>query len=219
MKKNPFFFILWLSQLLLFLFTGCTPDRDLQVEVSGIRLNNLMLTEPQYLSVCFAERGKNVDPFLGDKIPEKMQKLLLSKGYKVTCNRPDFYCTFNCGISSSSTMSYAIPVSGPGDRKKDDPDTKKRSSNGAVYVPYSYNVSGCYLVLELHSAIDYEKSIDSEPVWVGEITSQGTGSDLRAVMDCMLVAACEHFTENTKNPVTESISLNDKRVKSINQIQ
>ena len=175
--------------LLLFLDIGCALKPHLQVRVSGTRFDNLRLAKPKNLSICVVAGKKNIDPFLGDEVREKMQRLLLSNGYKVTCDRPDFYCAFSYGISSSSMASRAIPV------------------------------SGCYLILELHYAADFEQSVNSEPAWIGKITSLGTGSDLTAVMDYMLVAASKHFTKNTKKPVTVSMSLNDRRVKKLNREQ
>jgi hypothetical protein len=175
--------------LLSFLNIGCALKPHLQIKVSGTRFNNLTLTKPKNLSICVVAGKKNVDPFLGDEVREKMQKLLLSKDYKVTCDRPDFYCAFSYGISSSSMASRAIPV------------------------------SGCYLILELHYAIDFEQSFNSEPVWIGEITCFGAGPDLTAVMDYMLVAASKRFTKNTKKPVTLLMSLNDRRVKKLNREQ
>jgi hypothetical protein len=175
--------------LLSLLDIGCASKPLLQVKVSGARFDNLMLTKPKNLSICVVGGKKNIDPFLCDEVREKMKKLLRSKGYKVTCDRPDFYCTFSYGISSSSMASRVIPV------------------------------FGCYLILELHYAAYFERSDNSEPVWVGEFTSLSTGSDLTAVMDYMLVAASKHFTKNTKKPVTVSMSLNDRRVKKLNRQQ
>ncbi len=58
----------------------------------------------------------------------------------------------------------------------------------------------------------YEASKKVEPLWIGEITSVGLDSDLRELMNYMLIVGFEHFGQDTGRRVSEVISKNDDRI-------
>jgi len=60
---------------------------------------------------------------------------------------------------------------------------------------------------------DYRTSPKAEPLWISEIASTGSGSDLRGTINYMLVAAFEHFGHDTGKRVIERLSENDERLK------
>ncbi len=213
MKKLLPFFI-----LIPVLNISCEPKPRVQVTISGFRLNNLSLAEPKNLTICVSTEEEPNNPVLSCEIRDKIQQLLSDKGYNVTCARPDFCCTFSYGVSENRTASFEVPIYGLKDKDK------KGRSNKAVYVPYSYSIQGHYILLTLYDAREYKRSNndvstleDTEPVWTGEITSYGTGPDTRMIIDCMLIAASEHFAEDTEKQVTELISIDDKQVKNLNR--
>lgn len=58
----------------------------------------------------------------------------------------------------------------------------------------------------------YGASKKVKPLWIGEIASVGLDSDLRELMNYMLIVGFEYFGEDTGRRVSEVISKNDDRV-------
>ncbi len=82
-----------------------------------------------------------------------------------------------------------------------------------TYVPYSTVVYTRWLVLRLIDGIAYRTSQKAKPIWIGEVTSAGTSSDLRKLINYMLIAALEHFGQDTGKRVNELFFEDDERIK------
>ena len=82
-----------------------------------------------------------------------------------------------------------------------------------TYIPYSYTVFTRQLKLFLFDNSVMERKVD--PLWIGTITSTGTSSDLREVINYMLVCAFDHFEENTKKRINITLIKGDKRAKAL----
>jgi hypothetical protein len=81
-----------------------------------------------------------------------------------------------------------------------------------TYVPYSEVIHTRWLILKLIDGQAYRASKNAEPLWIGEVTSAGTSSDLRELLTYMLVAAFEHFAEDTRRQISAVIPRDDERV-------
>ncbi len=88
-----------------------------------------------------------------------------------------------------------------------------RTPGYTTYVPYSYTVYTRWLKLSLFDSSFIEHKVD--PLWIGTITSSGRSSDLREVLNYMLVCAFDHFGENTKKQIITELPADDKRVKAL----
>ena len=88
---------------------------------------------------------------------------------------------------------------------------------GLTYiVPYSQTIFSHWLTLYLYDAPKAEvASVPPKPLWIGEITSSDASSDLRKIINPMLVAAFEHFGENTRERIRDVIAQTDPRVRQL----
>ncbi len=71
-----------------------------------------------------------------------------------------------------------------------------------------------YLKLEMYKVKGLNPK--SKPIWIGETFSKGSSSDLRLVIDYLIVSAFEHFGENTNGEKRYIIFPEDKRVRNLN---
>jgi hypothetical protein len=71
-----------------------------------------------------------------------------------------------------------------------------------------------HLTLRLFSAEKLTST--SQPVWTGEVRSTGTASLLREAIDYLIVAAFEHFGEDTAEEVILTIDSEDERLRGLN---
>ena len=61
----------------------------------------------------------------------------------------------------------------------------------------------------------YRARQDTHPVWVGEARSMGVSSDLRMVLNYLLVADFKEFGKNTGQAVTVEIDANNPEAVSL----
>ncbi len=89
---------------------------------------------------------------------------------------------------------------------------------GATYsVPYSETIFGHWLTFYLYDAAPAEDASNpNKPLWIGEISCHTHSSDLREIISPMLVAAFEHFGQNTHKRIRETIKITDRRLKQLN---
>jgi hypothetical protein len=67
-------------------------------------------------------------------------------------------------------------------------------------------------------AKEYRETGKSRTVWVGEARSTGGSSDLRQVLNPMLVAVFEQFGRNTAKALPIILKQNDPRVRDMERI-
>jgi hypothetical protein len=70
-------------------------------------------------------------------------------------------------------------------------------------------------VLKLFEGKTYTGSQKAEPLWICEVGSAGASSDLREIINYLLIAAFEHFGQDTGRQIVETIRRNDERVRSV----
>lgn len=85
-----------------------------------------------------------------------------------------------------------------------------------TYVPYDYTVYTRFLVLDLLDLERWEtlpeNAKEKATIWRCESVSRGQESDLRGLLDYLLVPSFEQFGLDTGKQVTKSISETDKNV-------
>src|SRR3989338_102672 len=123
------------------------------------------------------------------EIGNKIEKALVMLGYVPVDQLADasYVIIFNYGIDHGSSKTYS--TSGY-DLNIYSGQFEKTSETG------SYTEYGRNLVLNLYKVERLSKK--SKPVCVGEVYSRGSSSDIRKVVDYLIVGAFEHFGENTK---------------------
>jgi len=150
------------------------------------------------------------NPFLEKEIGMKIQKLLNAKGYNTGTEQTSYYLLFDYGIDSGRTVTDTIPIYHPSGYYKDPPFF---APGYTTYLPYSEVIYTRWLVLRLVDGRVYRSSQEVKPLWIGEVTSAGSSSDLRRVVNYMLIAAFEYFGKDTGRQVNEVIMEDDERVK------
>ncbi len=175
--------------------------------------------------VFMVEEEENSNPLFQHEVKEKIHKLLLSRGYTIgQSESAGYHLLFRYGVDSGQTIEGTRLAHEPGQIM-----TIHRSNHrggrsystihipGATYsVPYSETIFGHWLTLYLYDAAPAEDApIPNNPLWIGEISCHTHSPDLREIINPMLVAAFEHFGQNTHKRVRETIKISDRRLKQL----
>lgn len=197
------------SLLTICLCMGCGASYS--VDINGYAASGQSLEIPQAASICVVTDGNAPNPILEKEIGVKIEKLLTEKGYSVSQDKADYFLRFSYGIDAGRTVTEAIPVHHP--MFYDEYPFSGFYGHGyTTYMPYSEVIHTRWLVLRLYEGPPDKASRAAKPLWIGEVTSAGTSSDLRELLNYMLVAAFEHFAEDTRKQISTNISPNDERV-------
>ena len=198
-----------LSLPLLFLSLGCAASYN--VAVNGYSATGQAVRIPDGAAISVVTDSNVPNPILEKEVAAKIEKLLAMHGYTTGAEKPDYYLLFDYGIDAGRTVTDIIPIHHPGFYRPY-PYSSVRWFGYTTYVPYSDVIHTRWLTLKLVGGQAYTTSRRAEPVWIGEVASAGMSSDLRALMNYMLIAAFEHFAQDTQRQVTEYINKNDERV-------
>jgi len=199
-----------LSLPVLFLSLGCSASYS--VAVNGYTATNQALRIPQAASISVVTDSNVPNPILEKEVAAKIEILLAEQGYDIESDEPDYYVLFDYGIDAGRTVTDVIPVHHPGFYQPY-PFSSVRWYGYTTYVPYSEVIHTRWLTLKLMEGKAYRISEKApEPVWIGEIASAGLSSNLRELINYMLIAAFEHFAEDTHKQITEILAKNDERV-------
>ena len=205
---------------LFFGVLGCGPSY--RVGLNGYSASGVDLQLPHTSSISVVADTNAPNPLLEKEIASKIQKLLNEKGYaQAPIDRANFYLFFEYGIDSGRTKTGAMPMYHPGGTATVNTFHSYGGSSYSTiqtpgyttYVPYSRTVYTRWLNLLLYDKRVMEYKV--EPVWIGTITSSGRSSDLREMINYMLVCAFDHFGENTKKRIIRQVSADDKRAKAL----
>jgi hypothetical protein len=164
------------------------------------------------------ENKEAKNPLLEKEIKEKINKLLDSRGYRLTTfDKADYYLFFGYGMGEPRStivfmpdyaggcgwgMSFATPGSG----------CYLLVPPLVTYVPYTTTLYDRWLLINVVEGPAFRTRKESRPVWVGEARSMGASSDLRTVLNYLLVADFQEFGKNTGKAVTIEIKENDPAV-------
>ena len=195
---------------IIFLSLGCSASYN--VAVNGYTASGESVQIPQAASIAVVTDSNVPNPILEKEVAVKIEKLLAEQGYSTGADQPDYYLTFNYGIDAGRTVTDAIPIHHPGFFYDRYPYESFHWYGYTTYMPYSEVIHTRWLLLKLYGGEAYRASGSAEPAWIGEIASAGMSSDLREIVNYMLIAAFEHFAEDTQRQITEIIYRDDERV-------
>lgn len=212
--------ILCLSIISGLYLSGCTTFR---VRVNGFSDISSTPKLASGASIFVVENQKAENPFIEKEITSKVVKLLQKNGYKSsTFENADYYLLFGYGIGTGRSISGVLPLYQRGGTATVNTQTSSGWSQSTVqlpgsttFVPYSRTVYDRWLLISVVDGKQYRDNNDIQTVWYGEITSTGRTSDLRTVINYLLIAAFEHFGENTGKAVRIDIIEGDRRVREI----
>lgn len=188
---------------------GC--GASYRLEINGYSGAGRSLQIPDAASIAVVTDSNAPNPILEKEVATKIEKLLAENGYRVGQKEADFYLLFDYGIDAGRTVTDAVPIHRPV-FYDDYPFSGFYWHGYTTYMPYSEVLHTRWLILKLIEGQAHRASRQAEPVWIGEITSVGTSSDLRELLNYMLVAAFEHFAEDTGRQISVAIPADDERV-------
>lgn len=204
----------------ILLLSGCT---HYDVRVNGYMETSKRSDVKPDASVTVIDDVKAVNSIQEKEVKTKIEKLLKEKGYKKgTIQDSDYYLLFGYGIGKGRTVSGSLPLYQPGGTATVTSFGTYGSSTSTVqlpgtttFIPYSETVYSRWLLLKLIDGKHYRETNEAIDVWVGDVTSTGSNSDIREVIDYLLISAFDHFCENTGKQVKETIMDGDERVKNL----
>jgi len=199
---------------LICLGLGCAASYN--VGVNGYSSSGQTLQIQKESSIQVVPDSNAPNPILEKEIAAKIQKLLNKKGYTTETDKADYYLLFDYGISSGRYVTRSYPVY-HSDLYCDYPFSYGYRHGYTTYMAYSSIVYDRWLVLRLIDSNDYKAFRKSKPLWIGEAASSGPGSDLRKLINYLLVAALEHFGRDTGKQVNVLFSDNDERIKPLTE--
>jgi hypothetical protein len=222
MKK---FIWLFLLGLLSFAALGCATTTTYQVQVNGYTDNAALFAFVPGASFQVIENQEAQNPLLEKEVKAKIDKLLEKHGYPlVPHDQAEYYLFFTYGMGAPQTVTVTEPswgiglgfgtgYCGPG------------AAYGFYwpgYSPYYTETQALYnrwLRLTVVEGRYYRETGKSRTIWVGEARSTGTSSDLREVLNPLLIAAFEQFGKNTSKAVPTQIKQKDPRVENLERVR
>lgn len=198
------------SLTLICLSLGCAVSYN--VGVNGYSSSDQTLQIHQESSIYVVADTNTPNPILEKEIEMKIKKLLSKKGYTIGTDEANYYLLFDYGINSGRTVTDTIPIYHPS-AYYEYPFSGVYWHSYTNYVPHSTVIYTRWLVLRLIDGKAYRTSHESKPLWIGEVISAGPSSDLRELINYMLIAAFEHFGEDTGKRVNKLFYEDDERVK------
>jgi hypothetical protein len=165
------------------------------------------------------------NPLLEKEINGKITKMLEVRGYSVTTFEKADYCLmFAYGMGEprsviSTTPDYYGSIGWGGGYGWGGWGGWGGPSVG-VGIPWGGSVDSAtlydrWLLIKVVEGPAYRTQKTSPPVWVGEARSVGTSSDLRLVLNYLLVANFKEFGKNTGKAVTVTIDADNPEVYSL----
>jgi hypothetical protein len=161
------------------------------------------------------------NPLLEKEVKEKLNKLLTKQGYPLApYEKADYYLFFSYGLGGERSTTVVMPDYYPYAGFGFGPAYANRSGSYFFvapffsFSPYSESVAlyDRWLLLNVVDAKYYREQGQFRTVWVGEARSTGTSSDLRTVLNYLLLAAFQEFGRNTGKAVTVEISEQEPRL-------
>ena len=174
------------------------------------------------------ENKEAQNPLLEAEVKGKITKLLETRGYSVTTfEKADYFLFFGYGMGEPRSAGVVVPdYSGSfGWGWGGGYGWGGRGGWGgpavSVGIPWGGFPSGSaslydrWLLLTVVEGPAYRTQKISRPVWVGEARSAGVSSDLRIVLNYLLVADFKEFGKNTGQAVTVEIDANNPEAVSL----
>jgi hypothetical protein len=179
-------------------------------------------------SFCVIENQEAKNPLLEKEIKGKITKLLEVRGYSATTFEKADYCLFfGYGMGEPRSVGVATPDYlgsigwgvgggygwGGGWGGWGGPSV-------SVGIPWGGSADSAtlydrWLLIKVVEGSAYRTQKISRPVWVGEARSVGASSDLRLVLNYLLVADFKEFGKNTGKAVTVEIDATNPEAASL----
>ena len=203
---------------------GCSTVSPYSVRVNGYTAPGAPAPIKPGGFFCVVENKEAKNLLLEAEVKGKITKLLETRGYPVTTlDRADYCLLFAYGMGEPRSAGVATPDyfssvgwgwgGGYGWGGWGGPAV-------SVGIPWGGSAAGAtlyerWLVIKVVPGPAYRARQDTPPVWVGEARSVGASSDLRMVLNYLLVADFKEFGKNTGQAVPMEIEAQSPEVYSL----
>ena len=212
----------------LYVAAGCT---GYNIRVTTYLSHELGFPAPRSdIRVGVVTRSEPAEPLLEAEVKRKIEWLLRDRGYAVgPVEDCDYMLTAFFAIDAGTTATRSYPVYHPGRRTTRHLRTCRgewiteitRLPGRTTYRSRSYTYFTRHLGMTLYHRQRWlaagEEDIAEAIAWRSDATSRGDSSDLRRVVDYLLVAAFGFFGEDTGKQVPVSLATSDERVRSLRE--
>jgi hypothetical protein len=197
--------------------SGCSTVSPYSIRVNGYTNPGAPAPIKPGGFFCVIENKEAKNFLLEAEVKGKITKLLETRGYPVTTfDQADYYLLFAYGMGEPRRAGVAAPEyfgsigwgvgygwGGPA------------FAIGVPYGTYGADTAALYdrwLLIKVVAGPAYRARQDAPPVWVGEARSVGASSDLRMVLNYLLVADFKEFGKNTGKAVAIEIEAQNPEV-------
>lgn len=205
---------------------GCSSVSTFTIKVNGYTDPGAPRLINPGGSFCIMENQEAKNPLLEKELIGKITKLLEIRGYSLTTLEKADYCLFfTYGMGEPRSVTAAAPdyfgsvgwgVGGGygwgGWGGWGGPSVSVGLPWGGATGTTLYDRR---LLIKVVEGSAYRTQKTSPPVWVGEAHSVGASSDLRLVLNYLLVADFKEFGKNTGKAVTIEIDANNPEIYSL----
>jgi hypothetical protein len=208
-------------------WSGCSTATTFNIKVNGYTdPGKPGLIKPGG-SFCVMENQEVKNPLLEKEISGKITKLLEVRGYSVTTLEKADYCLFFAyGMGEPRSAGVATPDYfgsvgwGVGGGYGWGGWGGWGGPSVAIGMPWGGSADSATLydrrlLIKVVEGSAYRTQKTSPPVWVGEAHSAGASSDLRLVLNYLLVADFKEFGKNTGKAVSVELDANNPEVYSL----
>lgn len=205
---------------------GCT---SIEARVTSYLSVDLPFPEPHAnQTVGVVAKTEPEAPLLEREVARKIEHLVAERGYAVRpVEEADFILFAFFAIDSGTTYAGSRNVYVPGGVAQTHVYTSTGQwATATTQLPdrteqrsYSYTAYARYLSMTLYDDARFAAAPESKKetavVWSAKTTSSGSSSDLRSVIDYLLVATMEEFGRDTGKQIKRTLPKGDQRVKDL----
>ncbi len=190
------------------LTAGCTA-------LVNVSVNGYTRGEPALLSgkhVFIAKNEKASNPLLDEEVRSKLKRALTMKGF-IAVDSPGeaaLRLEYDYGVDQGRTFTEVT--------SSQDYQLNVFSGQFESVSHTSSDTTTVFtrkLFLRLYDSHGVTVSQPPTPVWVGEVTSRGSSSDLRRVIDFLIVAGVEHLGQNTGREMRRRYTFDEDPISSL----
>jgi|GEM_PF-1196006 len=213
-----------LLTLFVLLSLGCsTSGPGYNVKTNAYLSPNLTNTpSPNEKYLVFSAPEKVENPFLEEEVKFKIEKLLSARGYNLvqSLDEADWVVSFGYGITGGETSTTSVPwqtnqsgnfsVYGSGGYA-----SGSYTQPSTIYIPITRTTYGRFLSVSLIDWIESKKQQKIITTWKGDSHSVGSSSDLRDVLNYLLIQTFQNFCVDTGKEISNDYYSSDPRVKKL----
>jgi hypothetical protein len=196
---------------------GCALQYEIRVNAYTARPPTSLPSSGEKLAIYQDPHADN--PLLEQEVARKIEKLMAQRGFQIVpIEDANYAIAFKYGVGQAPNRAGALPVYQPG-------TTTTVNTIGAggiatstvqlpgttTYIPFSVPQHARSLSVRMVDARRLKDTKDAPVIWAADTASSGSNSDLREVMNYLLIATFQHFGEDTGKAVVQMLSEDDKR--------